>query len=164
MNYFELNYKKLSESAVKLLKSKVGYRRDDFYGSNVIDFIDVVRYEMLELGNEDIPVTISSLYGIDVMDVNIYESFSGIIDFIFKAFNINKKNYKQNMIKARWFCSDVDHVVDNYILYCESEIYVSKYSIPNDIIIASDLDRQGILVVSNKEFVLLEDIFVEIER
>lgn len=124
----------LSKSAEILISNNIGYRCDNTYGSGVKDFKDILHYETCELYNEDIYLTLTSLYGFDTNNED------DIIDFCKSKLNTNSK------LVAKWVCTSKEECIE---IYCDEHITpeIEEFILPDNYLIVSDLSSQGQLIV-----------------
>ena len=137
-----------------MLNQKVGFRTEDFSGSNVRNLKDVVYYEIRELKNTDILDTMNELYGLDfsdcidseeecVYDECYWDVSEQIFSHLEKQFNTSRDN-----LRAIWLTT-YDWVKK---IYCKSSneqinmIYIHHNFYP-----ISDLGSDGVLFVYKKE-------------
>ena len=131
------------------------YRSEDSYGSGVRDIIDIMTYEIYELGNidildyvcehylsnEDKQIIIRLLPEIESGELSEKDIEDLCIDIIDK---INKKT-KHNLKFALWLADK--NVVED--MYADDELNIDAYYV-SDIILA-DLGYDGILFAYNEE-------------
>lgn len=135
---------KLSKETQEMLNDGYGFRNDTLYGSGVEEIQKIIEFETIELENTDIFETCEELYGIDyeTIDLNNPESVKNAvkktIKFIFEHFNAE-------VLYGKWLAPE-----KSIIQYYEGDEDISKYIIPDDAIIISDLGEQGALFVSAK--------------
>ena len=141
-----------SKCSRKSFKEKLGYRTEDTYGSGVRDLKSIIEYEMIELGNIDIPLTIldnfdtteeerTLLSNVEQMDT---EDKNNLVDIILNIINRKYPNAKYGL----WLCDNKKDVKNYY-----GGSSVDKYNIENDTPI-SDLGEEGKLYVFDKEPVM----------
>lgn len=127
----------LSKNGTAILKNKVGYRCEEHQSRDTIpSFRDMLEFEMNELGNEDIPLTINSLY---------HKKMKTVDDII--NFCLNKLG--SSFIHYKWLCSSKQ---DAKKWYSGEGTLKAVYNSGNMFII-SDLMDEGCLVISNSPFV-----------
>ena len=112
-----------------MLNQKVGFRTEDFSGSNVRNLKDVVYYEIRELKNTDILDTMNELYGLDfsdcidseeecVYDECYWDVSEQIFSHLEKQFNTSRDN-----LRAIWLTTydNVEKIFKEvaYQLYAE---------------------------------------------
>lgn len=117
-------------------RRKIGFRVDDTDKSKY-SFRDMLEYELYELENEDIFLTIKELYNREM------KSIDDIIKFCQDELNSNKLFYK-------WLCIDLNTARKLYY-YEGLELYLIQVLSPY--LIISDLGSEGLLVVSSKEMI-----------
>lgn len=117
----------LSFTAKQIFTNKLGYRNDG-YGDGSIRLVEeIIQYEVEELGNLDILSTCERLY--KVTDINC---------LLEQRFN------REENVFAIWLTTP-EGVVKNY---SEEEVQISEYQLPEDALILSDLDSEGILIAT----------------
>lgn len=117
-------------------RRKIGFRTDDTYKPKY-SFRDMLEYEINELGNEDIFLTIKELYNKEMKSIN------DIIKFCQDELNSDKLPYK-------WLCVDLNTAKKLYY-YEGLELYLVQVLSPY--LVISDLGSEGLLVVSSKEMI-----------
>ena len=139
-----------------------GYRCENLFGDNVTDPIKVAIYECKELGNSDIPEYILKNSNDLTYDEQIFlNNFLTTTDFneFFdeEFFTEIIKKYIGNRNYCKWLCSTPENIYFSYVapfeqegvsleLFLETED-ITEYEIPNDAIILSDIDMEGVLYV-----------------
>lgn len=117
----------LSFTAKHIFANKLGYRNDG-YGDGSIRLVEeIIQYEIEELGNLDILSTCERLY--KVTDINCL---------------LNERFNKEENVFAIWLTTP-EGVAKNY---SEEEVQISEYQLPEDALILSDLDSEGILIAT----------------
>lgn len=129
-----LNIKKsaLSITAKKLETNGFGYRYEGVStGTYLIQ--DSLKFEIEELGNEDVFMTLQKLYNINTNNVN------EIIRLIYNYFN-------QQYVYGLWVStkSNIEKVYIHPSDYEYGDVVLLKYKLPNKRLIISDLDYEGI--------------------
>ena len=129
------------------------FRSNDLFDSfdRHFDIIDVCKYELNELENEDIIDTLNSLTK----------------DHLNKEQTINfLKNLKKNKFKyVLWGCKNPLDVCSAYLTDFDGEYEIKEYDIPKDSIILSlDNDDQGMLIATKEHpnKLLNENISIEV--
>lgn len=117
-------------------RRKIGFRADDT-DKPKYSFRDMLDYEINELENEDIFLTIKELYNKETKSIN------DIIKFCQGELNSNKLFYK-------WLCVDLN-IAKKLYYYEGLELYLVQVISPYMII--NDLGNEGLLVVSPKEMI-----------
>ena len=138
----------MSKTLDILKTEKIGFRTESFSGSGVRNAMDVVRFEITELLNEDIMLTMQKLYGLDFYEfLNLGEELLEISDFLINkifTFLENKMEIPKEDMKAIWLTTE-EMVKKRYCFNNESVI--NKYEIGESWIPISDLDKDGILFI-----------------
>lgn len=134
-----MNLNKLSETSKSLLQNKQGFRNNEYYNSGVVSFEEILKYEVMELGNVDILLTCRKLYGIKFDMRNKKESIQKVLDYFYKI-------YKTKNLYAIWLTSQ-----DNVQRYYPGST-ISKYLINKTSLIVSDLDVEGVLFIDRSIF------------
>jgi hypothetical protein len=116
-----------SNTLKELLETKVGYR-NDHYSTGHYCIKDVLDFEIIELGNEDIPETVNKFYNTN----NIWQ-------IIFKHF----PNVEINKLWGLWLTSK-QGVIE---YYKGKEEGYNSYLIPDNALAISDIDDEGVLFV-----------------
>lgn len=146
-----------NECLKEIKERKCGYRNELFRDSGVEDFEEILRFEMFELGNEDIPDYLIECGMEDILkDIQVESFFDStsedeeyIVTSILEFIN-NKLGLAESCkLYAKWLASP-EGVADNYIDGQDYEI--RKYTIPDNFTFASDLGPEGCLVVSPNRF------------
>lgn len=144
----------MSTTLNTMLNQKVGFRTEDFSGSNVRNLKDVVYYEIRELKNTDILDTMNKLYGLDFSDCIDFEEecvydecywdvFEQIFSHLEKQFNTTRNN-----LGAIWLTT-YDNVEK---IYCKQPIdKINMVYINHNFYPISDLGSDGVLFVYKKD-------------
>lgn len=126
----------LSHNATQIMTSRIGYRNTDLFDGADYTAEEAFKYETSELGNSDIIDFIKEHY-----DVNISssESFSKWLHSI-------KQFSEKSELFLYWFTSRQDV----FTLYNQSDKAepIQQFILPQDSLLVSDLDVDGIAVVS----------------
>lgn len=153
-----------SETLEIMLKEKKGYRTESFSGSGVRNLEDVVRFEIMELCNDDIIDYMQESYGIlksyqlekdgraldsEEFYFKCQENIDDVIDEIASYVKENLKIDDVRDIYVVWLTTK-ENVIDMY--EAESEWYIDEYIIPEERIILSDLGRDGALFAFKEKF------------
>ena len=137
-----------------MLNQKVGFRTENFSGSNIRNLEDVVYYEIRELKNTDIVDTMNELYGLDfsyyidfeeecVYDECYWDVFEQIFSHLEKQFNTTRNN-----LGAIWLTT-YDNVEK---IYCKQPIdKINMVYINHNFYPISDLGSDGVLFVYKKD-------------
>ena len=137
-----------------MLNQNVGFRTEDFSGSNVRNLKDVVYYEIRELKNTDILDTMNELYGLDfsncidfeeecVYDECYWDVSEQIFSHLEKQFNTSRDN-----LRAIWLTT-YDNVEK---IYCRQPTdKINMVYIHHNFYPISDLGSDGVLFVYKKE-------------
>ena len=137
-----------------MLNQNVGFRTEDFSGSNVRNLKDVVYYEIRELKNTDILDTMKELYGLDFSDCIDFEEecvydkcywdvFEQIFSHLEKQFNTTRNN-----LGAIWLTT-YDNVEK---IYCRQPTdKINMIYIHHNFYPISDLGSDGVLFVYKKD-------------
>lgn len=134
-----MNLNKLSETSKSLIQNRMGFRNNEYYNSGVVSFEEILKYEVIELGNVDILLTCRKLYDIKFDMRNKKESIQKVLDYFYKI-------YKTKNLYAIWLTSQ-----DNVQRYYPGSA-ISKYLINKTSLIVSDLDVEGILFIDRSIF------------
>lgn len=145
---------RLHKTTKYLMYAHRGYRNPWYsgdYESPHTKFVQVLHYEVDELGNEDILDTCEHLYGIS------YEGCETNEDKMVKVLGLMMKKFGTLELECCWLGSK--ETVNN--LYGGNEISYGEISrvacwIPTDAIVVSDLGEDGALFVSKNQFRLIE--------
>ena len=144
----------MSTTLNTMLNQNVGFRTEDFSGSNVRNLKDVVYYEIRELKNTDILDTMNELYGLDFSDCIDFEEecvydecYWDVSEQIFshleKQFNTSRDN-----LRAIWLTT-YDNVEK---IYCRQPTdKINMVYIHHNFYPISDLGSDGVLFVYKKE-------------
>lgn len=126
---------KLSKQAQTVLNNRIGYRSDDqselaesFHQPSPVQIID---YEFNTLGNTDIFDTIQHLYGVRLMTPQATDRF--IKD------KLNSDHYY-----LTWLCASQMEAAE----YADDAGSVYSVSLPEHMLIVSDLANEGVLVAT----------------
>lgn len=137
-----------------MLNQNVGFRTENFSGSNIRNLEDVVYYEIRELKNTDILDTMNELYGLDFSDCIDFEEecvydecYWDVSEQIFshleKQFNTSRDN-----LRAIWLTT-YDNVEK---IYCRQPTdKINMVYIHHNFYPISDLGSDGVLFVYKKE-------------
>lgn len=120
----------LSATATQIIDDNIGYRNDNLYSGEDYTIEDVLNYEYNELGNEDI------------LDYTNSQDGNDVLQFIAKQFNLTLPFTQP--IYAYWFTLK-DAVIELYNGNIEP---ITAFTLPNQYVIISDLDRDGVLIAS----------------
>ena len=144
----------MSTTLNTMLNQNVGFRTEDFSGSNVRNLKDVVYYEIRELKNTDILDTMNKLYGLDfsdcidseeeyVYDECYWDVSEQIFSHLEKQFNTSRDN-----LRAIWLTT-YDNVEK---IYCRQPTdKINMVYIHHNFYPISDLGSDGVLFVYKKE-------------
>ena len=137
-----INYpKKLSKTSLEILSEGVGYRNDLCYGSGQSDFEKVMIYELLEMGNRDILNTFKLLYD---PKINLRQKNSINIPKVIKFFS---ETIQSDKLFCKWFTTS-----EMVKMLYDGNVTQYQFNEDRTIMVASDLDTDGVLLVSDKEF------------
>lgn len=129
---------KVSQVAREMILNRYGFRDDTSYNSGVENVSEIIKYEVLTIGNKDILLTCRKLYNLDFDMRNCKKSIEVVLNYLYAY-------YKTDILYAKWLT-----LAENVVyLYGEN---ISKYLIPINSLIISDLGFDGCLFVSNKNF------------
>lgn len=117
---------KPSKTAQKIIDSNIGYRNDTLFSGDDYLIQETLKFEIYELDNDDI---------LDYLNV---DGINDVLDYIDKHLPHHKELY------AYWFTSK-DAVQK---LYAGDTEPISEFKLPQKYLILSDLDDEGILIVS----------------
>ena len=136
---------KLSNTAQSLIKNGCGYRNIEVYGSGVVDYEEIIKFETLELGNDDIFDTCLELYNIGYNTNGLMEEKEEDIERRIEE-NIKhwKNHFQADKLYGLWLTTE--EAVEE--LYEGDPV---EFTIPAGAVIVSDLDEEGILLVFNKD-------------
>jgi hypothetical protein len=125
-----------SSTLSDILQNKIGYRSDDYGGSGIADAEEVVRFEMDELNNRDIPDFCQREYGLIFHEDNWEEWIESLLVFLRKKLNTEN-------VFVLWVTNQ-----ENIGFYCDCEgmNLVSCYALPKNLIPISDLGDEGVLL------------------
>lgn len=127
----------ISKNGSDIIKSKIGYRYEGYFSkSNIPSFRDMLEFEINELGNTDILITIEKLYNKKVNTID------EIIDFC-------KEKLDSPFIHYKWLCSSK---ADARKWYSSIGSLKAVYN-SGKMFVISDLEDEGCLVISNSPFV-----------
>lgn len=127
----------ISKNGSDIIKSKVGYRYEGYFSkSNIPSFRDMLEFEINELMNEDIPLTIEKLYDKKVNTID------EIIDFC-------KDKLNSRFIHYKWLCSSKADARKWYSSIGSLKVVYNS----GKMLIISDLEDEGCLVISDSPFV-----------
>lgn len=127
-----MNVKNLSTTAKRVQTLGVGYRYEGI-STGVYRIEDCLRFEVEELGNEDVFETLNKLYNINTNDIE------KVIKWVYSMF-------KERNIYGLWVSTKIG-VEKNYIdenEYSCGPVTLLKYKLPQKGLILSDLDDQGV--------------------
>ena len=135
---------KMSTAAKTIMHTRRGYRNEyDLCHARMDCFATVLAYETMELGNRDIYHTVKSYYGLDKL--NLRQSRENINNIIL---NIFAEHFKCNptTLKCCWMCAELEDAIRYYGNDdLKQVVFTSRF------LIASDLGREGVLIVSPDE-------------
>ena len=127
---------KRSKTCEQLLNDGFGYRNDDISTTtSTTPLWEILEYEINELGNDDVFDYLQSL-GMNFISVD------EVINYIYNTLHLPYRTPLYGM----WLTTK-ENVLDFYHNGENNEITISKYSIPENALIISDLDCDGILFV-----------------
>ena len=145
----------MSVTLTTMLNQKVGFRTENFSGSNIRSLEDVVYFEIRELGNTDILDTMNDFYELDfssymdIEDENVIadESYRDVLELILS--HLEKQfNTSHNNLGAIWLTT-YDNVEK---IYCKSpNDKINMVYIHHNFYPISDLGTDGTLFVYKKE-------------
>lgn len=158
-----------SQELKQILNTKIGYRNEGYSGSGETDVRDVIKFEMYELGNEDILDFFKENYGLSVSCEDYQEALEAgqiseeeVDEIIDQMMLILHEKFGHKDLSCLWLTT-LEGVKSNYL--CGEE-YVSQYCLEGITIVPiSDLGDQGILLVMDKhpDFIPNEIVYVEEE-
>ena len=140
-----MDVSKLSNTAQSLIRNGCGYRNVEVYGSGVVDCEEIIEFEALELGNDDIFDTCFELYGIGCNVDNSKEEMEEDIERRIKE-NIKywKNHFQTDKLYGLWLTTE--EAVEE--LYKGDPV---EFTIPAGAMIVSDIGREGVLFVFNED-------------
>lgn len=126
----------LSYNATQIMTSRIGYRNTELFDGSDYTAEEAFKYETSELGNSDIIDFIKEHY-----DINITSSKSFL-----KWLHSIKQFSKKSELFLYWFTSRQDV----FALYNRSNKAepIQQFILPQDSLLVSDLDIDGIAIVS----------------
>lgn len=118
----------------------VGYRVENLFGDGVTDPVEVIVYEVQELGNLDIPYYLakqaSSTQG-------FWKALANeLIEPDADTIRLNARQYLGGRNYCKWVCKTKE---DLQAVYNVEPDDIEEIEIPSDAIILSDLGRDGVL-------------------
>jgi hypothetical protein len=162
---------KFSKELTQMLSEKVGFRNEAFRGSGERIARDVIKFEMYDLGNEDIVEFFREHYGFSIP----YESYQKALEneeiteaevdqIIDQMFMILKEKFGHTNLYCLWLTS-LEGVKENYMNeedMEEDEIVITKYYLPDKVVPISDLEDEGALFVMeiHPDMLETEDVFL----
>lgn len=146
-----------SKTLTQMEKTKKGYRNEDFRGSGEVDFESIANFEIMELGNLDIPEFLMECGMKDILkDVQVDPFFDPnpsqeeyIIKEIMKFVRLQLKVEEDVNLYAKWLTSR-EGVLESYVL--EDDWTISQYTLPDSFLAVSDIGEEGALFVSPCKF------------
>lgn len=116
---------KQTVTAAEIIATNIGYRNDALFSGDDYLIHDVLDWEMHELQNTDI---------LDYLNLS---HFDDVIDYV-------KQHFGTDEVYGYWFTTK-QNVID---LYHGDTEDMTQFELPSDYLILSDLDDDGILIVS----------------
>ena len=162
-----LDKSKCSKQLNMILSNKYGYRDNGAFGEGYTETLDVCMHEIFELGNLDILDFLYNNYSelFNKEEISLLESTKDESYFWeFYGETLDAEHRQIQMVSqilskviqdknfCIWLCSSKDDVYDCYIEPFNSypkekmDDYIEKYEIPDDVVVLSDLEKEGCLV------------------
>lgn len=130
---------KISKPIRELLKSRIGYR-NNYISTGIYTIDKIIEHETKVLGNEDIYFTCEELYNIE------------------DPFVILNKTFGRTDVFGLWLARRED-VLKYYMSEFDHEI--SKYNIPDKVLLLSDLGDEGALFAFEED---PDDLLIDVEN
>lgn len=130
----------LSKEAQKMLYTHCGYRNDFLYNSGKENFLEVMQFEVLELGNTDILHSCKRIYGLKLDLRKRKESMQKIYEYFCFLLDTDR-------LYCKWLATKEDVIR----LYDGVE-NCNKVRLNLDSLIVSDLGPDGVLFISSMPF------------
>lgn len=121
-----------------------GFRTEEAFGEGYTDILAVVKHELLELQNPEIPTTLEYIFDKEF-------SHNEIISYIE---NLKQKGFDTVL----WVCINPEEVLKEYMLEFDGEYTLDKYCFNIDeediVVLAHDTDGTLLALKSSKDFYL----------
>jgi len=122
-----------------------GYRAENLFGDGVTDPVEVIAYEVTELGNLDIPETISR-YPSDTQ--GFWKALANeLIDPDEETIKSSARRFLKGRNYCKWVCKTKQDVIDVYGSADDGMTLddIEEIEIPDSALILSDLGKQCVL-------------------
>lgn len=127
---------KLSPIANTILSTHIGYRNTDLFDGSDYTAQNAYNHETEELGNNDIPDFVNTHYGVNIT--------SGLE---FEKWLQSQKQFGANTELFLYWFTSYDNVFEIYNLKDVNEP-IQRFTLPEDALIVSDLNNDGLAIVS----------------
>jgi hypothetical protein len=144
--------KKVSKELGSMITSGIGFRYEEYNHITYKNPEDVIKFEIFDLGNEDIIDFVESYYDIKYPSDKLIDRYNTIIDFIKE--NLNESNI--NNIEVIWLAS-TDIAATYYGDMNENNIKKFKFNDTDNIMVISDLGYEGHLFAYKKGSITEDD-------
>lgn len=127
---------KLSPIATTILSTHIGYRNTELFDGTDHTAQEAYRYEIEELGNNNIPCFINVYYGVNITS-----------ELEFEKWLHSQKQFGTNTeLFLYWFTSynDVFELYNNE----DADQPIQRFTLPDDALIVCDLNNDGLAIVS----------------
>lgn len=122
----------MSPTLQQLLKDHSGYRSDEHFNGDDILIQDVIQYEYMELGNDDIIDYFESHYHFNPCNLNLLNQWL-------------TQEFGTTQIYGYWFTTQ-QSAIELYTSF--SDELITEFELPQVFKIGSDLDDEGALFMS----------------
>jgi len=131
-----------STELTDILQTKIGYRTEDYSGSGVRDAKEVIRFEIEELGNNDIPEFCQQQYNIPFTEDTFESWLEPSEDWLESLLVFLRAKLNTDTVSVLWLTKK-----ENIDFYCteEGENLILAYCLPETMLPISDLGSQGAL-------------------
>lgn len=127
---------KLSPIANTILSTHIGYRNTDLFDGSDYTAQNAYDHETEELGNDDIPDIVTTHYGVNIT--------SGLE---FEKWLQSQKQFGENTELFLYWFTSYDDVFKIYNLEDDTQP-IQHFTLPEDALIVSDLNNDGLAIVS----------------
>lgn len=143
----------MTKQAQQILQTGIGYRYESFMGSGVRNFTEVVTFETIELGNDDIFLTMRYLYH---LKVDLRKRRNTLISEITNAVS-HYLGISKDLLEAIWVCADVKSCFKQYGTWAASINNYTVVQFTDKYMLISDIGIDGCLIAYRRGTVILSE-------